>query len=71
MSHDEDPEVPEEETDEDEESVFTHGDLVVSVDCGENGRISVAVPADSDPALVGRLLDMAVGAIGKLKTQMQ
>ena len=68
MSSEEDPDIPAETEDE---SVFSHGDVVVSVDCGENGRFTVAVPAESDPALIGRLLDMAVGAIGKLKTQMQ
>jgi hypothetical protein len=66
---DEDPETPEEEMDE-EESVYSRGDLVVSLDCPD-ARISVAVPEGSDPALIGRLLDMAVTAIGKLKTQMQ
>lgn len=59
------PEAP-----DDEESVYTAGDLVVSLEC-EEGRVSVAVPSGTDPAVVGRLLDLAVEAIGGLRTQMQ
>ena len=67
---DQDPEVPDEETVEDDENEFSSGDLVVSLECAE-GRISVAVPDTTDPALVGRLLDLAVSAIGRLRSPMQ
>ena len=48
----------------------SYGDIVIFVKRPEC-HISLAVPADTDPALVGRLLDLAVEAVGKLKTQMQ
>lgn len=67
MADEEDPETPDTEEDE----FISGGDFVVSVNCGENGHITVAVPSYSDPNLIGHLLDLAVSAVGKLKTQMQ
>jgi len=62
---DEDPVIP-----EDVDELYSAGDFVISLEC-EEGRVSVAVPSGTDPAVVGRLLDLAVGTIGNLKSQMQ
>ena len=70
MSTDPDDTSPEDDHEAEDHDHAAYGEVVVNLETPE-GRISVSAPVDADPDVMGRLMDLAVEAIGKLKVQMQ